>query len=214
MVVPLLGSLIYFVAFPEGTIGQAAYTGTKLFILVYPFLYLRRIGTQGLHPGRGQMKSTLLWGIGSGAAIALAGILFMQTPLGDLVRSHAGAVEEKADGLGFKDNYLLFGAFLCIVHSGLEEFYWRWFLYGQLRKKMGGWAAHLIAALAFAAHHLVVTLQFFPVPLALFLALCVAIGGLIWSWMYERHGGLLGAWISHLIVDVMLIWVGYQLIFT
>ena len=57
MCVPLLGSLIYFVWFPEGGIGQAAYTLTKVFTLIYPFLFLRRIGFAGLIPEKGSIKA-------------------------------------------------------------------------------------------------------------------------------------------------------------
>ncbi|BCX48015.1 CAAX amino protease [Haloferula helveola] len=212
MVVPLLGSLIYFVWFPHGGVGQTAYTATKLFTLVYPFLFLRRIGTKGLRPERGTKGSSVAWGIGSGLAICAAGALLMLSPLGAVVRDSASAVTSRAESLGFIKHYLLFSVFICVFHSGLEEFYWRWFVYGQLREKVKPVLAHVLAAVSFAAHHLVVTLQFFPTGLAVFLALCVAVGGLIWSWMYEKHGGLLGCWVSHLCVDALLMGIGYQLI--
>lgn len=212
MVVPLLGSLIYFVWFPEGAIGQTAYTCTKLFTLIYPVLFLGWIGRKGLAPQKGTRGKAVLWGLVSGVAISLIGIGLMLSPMGALVRESSSAVTDRAKDLGFLEHYLLFAVFISLLHSLLEEFYWRWFVYGQLREKVSqGWA-HLLAALSFAAHHLVVTLQFFPAPLALFLAFCVAIGGLIWSWMYEKHGGLLGCWVSHLVVDVLLMAIGYQLI--
>jgi len=212
MVVPLLGSLIYFVWFPEGAVGQTSYTLTKLFTLIYPFLFIRRIGTEGLLPQKGTRRSSILWGLGSGLTISLVGVALMLSPVGALVRESAAAVTDRAEGLGFAKHYILYAAFISVLHSGLEEFYWRWFVYGQLRGRIASGWAHALAALSFAAHHLVVTLQFFPVPLAIFLAGCVAIGGFIWSWMYEKHGGLLGCWISHLCVDVLLMVVGYQLI--
>ena len=212
MVVPLLGSLVYFVWFAEGAVGQAAYTLTKAFTLVYPFIFLRWIGAKGLVPAPGTKKSSILWGLGSGLTICAVGVLAMLSPIGSMIRDSAAAIADRADGLGFDDHYLLFAVFISLIHSGLEEFYWRWFVYGQLRERLAGRWAHVLAALSFAAHHLVVTLQFFPAPLAYFLAGCVAIGGLVWSWMYEKHGGLLGCWISHLCVDVMLMAVGYQLI--
>ncbi len=62
------------------------------------------------------------------------------------------------------------------------------------------------------SHHLVVTLQFFPVLLALALTACVIVGGVIWSMMYERQGTLVGCWLSHLFVDIMLMVIGYQLL--
>lgn len=212
MVVPLVGSLIYFVWFPEGAVGQSAYTATKVFTLLYPLIFLRRVGVQGLVPPKGSKASSIRWGIASGMTISAVGIGLMLTPIGATVRDSASAVTDRAEDLGFIEHYILFAVFVSLIHSLLEEFYWRWFVYGQLRERVSPRWAHPLAALSFAAHHLVVTMQFFPAPLAVFLALCVAVGGLIWSWMYEKHGGLLGCWVSHLIVDVLLMAVGYQLI--
>ena len=218
LVIPLLGSLVYFVWFPDGEIGRGAYTATKIFLLVYPLLFLRWIGLGGLtrreeRPAPWPSWKTVIWsGLGSGALIAGVGALLMLTPLGDLVRAGAGEVGEHADDLGFRRHFILFAVFLSVIHSGLEEFYWRWFVYGQIRRKCPRWAGHTIASVGFAAHHLVVTAQFFPLALALFLTACVAVGGLIWTLMYERQGTLVGAWLSHFGVDVLLMVVGYQLL--
>jgi len=47
---------------------------------------------------------------------------------------------------------------------------------------------------------------------ALFLGVCVAIGGAVWSILYNRYGSLLGAWTSHMIVDLGLMWVGWEVL--
>lgn len=218
LLVPLFGALIYFVWMPEGTAGKTAYTLTKVFTLVYPLIFLKRIGLGGLIRREDRKvdwpswKSVVVIGLGSGTVISLAGVLLMMTPLGEMVRTGADRVNERADGLGFADHYILFAVFVSLLHSALEEYYWRWFVYGHLRRICGRWTGHLIAGVGFAAHHLVVTLVFFPVPMALFLAFCVAVGGVIWSVLYERQGTVLGCWLSHLCVDVFLMWVGYELI--
>ena len=155
----------------------------------------------------------MLWGIASGLLISALGTILMLSPMGEAVRDSAAAVNAKAESLGFKQHFIPFAIFICLLHSGLEEFYWRWFVYGQLRRRLRPTAAHSLAAISFAAHHLVVTSQFFPLPLAVFLAVCVGMGGFIWSWMYEKHGGLFGCWVSHLCVDAFLMVVGHQLIF-
>lgn len=218
LTIPFLGSLVYFVFIPEGPLGQGAYTATKVFTLVYPLCFLGRVGIGGLFRREDRKASWPSWqvvlgtGLASGLAIAGLGAVLMLTPLGAMVREGAGAVTERAKGLGFKEHFILFAVFVSVFHSALEEYYWRWFAYGHLRAKLGRWAGHGIAAVAFGAHHLVVTLQFFSPALALFLTLCVMVGGLIWSLMYEWHGTVVGCWISHLCVDVLLMVVGYQLI--
>ena len=217
LVVPTVGALFYFVIFPNGAVGRSAYTLTKLFILCYPLLLLWKTGAGGVLkrlPGIPwpSWKSVWITGLLSGLLIASAWFILMWTPIGGLVKEAAPRVLVRAEGLGFHENFLLFAIFVSVFHSGLEEFYWRWFVYGQLRGKLRRWGAHLLAAGAFGGHHLVVTLQFFPVSLALILTSCVVVGGVIWSVMYERQGTLVGCWLSHLLVDVMLMVIGYQLL--
>ena len=144
LVVPALGALFYFVILPEGNLGKSAYTGTKLFTLIYPFLFLRHIGLGGIirrrrHDPAAQWprwRVVMFTGLATGLAIAGVGFLLMETPLGDVVREGADRVSSKAEGLGFKDHFVLFAVFVSVIHSGVEEFYWRWFAYGQLRRKV------------------------------------------------------------------------------
>jgi membrane protease YdiL (CAAX protease family) len=65
-------------------------------------------------------------------------------------------------------------------------------------------------------HHVVILGGFFPGhfwEIVLPFSLAIAVGGVVWAWMYERSGSLLGPWLSHLIVDVALMAVGYRLAF-
>ena len=82
LLVPTLGSLIYFVWFPEGKLGQAAYSATKIFTLLYPVLFLKWVGLGGLirrmrthaEVRWPRWRTIVLTGFGSGLAIAVGGI--------------------------------------------------------------------------------------------------------------------------------------------
>ena len=82
------------------------------------------------------------------------------------------------ESLGFLENFILFAVFITLVHSFIEEFYWRWFVFGRLREVIPLPAAHALAAVTFTGHHVVVTLQYYPVWFALGLAGLVGVGGL------------------------------------
>lgn len=211
LLVPLLGSLLYFVWLPGNAVAQLTYGATKVFTLVYPLCFVgwKELFTQR---SRASWKQLVISGFGSGLLICAAGVLLMLSPVGEMVRAGAGPIQEKAELLGFAKHFLLFAVFISVFHSALEEYYWRGFVFGKLREKMGIGCSHIVAALAFAAHHLVVTWQFFPPVLAIFLAFCVAVGGLLWTLLYQKQGSLVGCWLSHLCVDVLLMVVGYQLI--
>ena len=110
--------------------------------------------------------------------------------------------------------YAVLGVFYSLIHSFLEEYYWRWFVFRQLHKLLPLWTAILISALAFMGHHVIVLSQFFSeLPwLAWLLSAAVAIGGVFWAWLYDRCGSLYSAWLSHLLIDAGIFWVGYDLV--
>ena len=117
-------------------------------------------------------------------------------------------------GLASPAMYITFALFLAIPHSLLEEYYWRWFVFGQLRRVTSWRVALLVSSLGFMAHHVIVINQFLQQGWAvtLFFSLCVAWGGCLWAWLYERFRSLYGPWLSHLLVDCGIMSIGYDLI--
>ena len=119
-------------------------------------------------------------------------------------------------GLSTPAAYLAFAGFLAVVHSLLEEYYWRWFIFGRLRERVRWPVAVVVSSLAFMAHHVIIVATFFPgrfLTLALPLSLGVAVGGGFWAWLYDRTGSLYPAWLSHFLVDTAILAVGYTMVF-
>jgi membrane protease YdiL (CAAX protease family) len=134
-------------------------------------------------------------------------------PMGQVVATGASQIRSKAASLGILNHYWLFGLFVALVHSLIEEYYWRWFVYGRLRELVRPGSAHALAALAFAAHHIVITTQYFGAAWGLVLGSLVGVGGALWSVMYERQRTLAGAWASHMAVDLGILAVGHKAVF-
>ncbi|CAN5372245.1 hypothetical protein BH23VER1_BH23VER1_27250 [soil metagenome] len=211
MLFPTLGALVYFVWLPGSALAQVTYGLQKVILAAIPITLLI-VRTRHRRETPRRHGRSLILGSLTGAAIFGAIFALMSTPLGDAVRAGAPAIYGKADGLGLVNHFLLFGIFLCIGHSLIEELYWRWLVYGHLRKRISIPAAHGVAALAFASHHLVVLSQFFPPALAVFFTVGVAVGGAIWSLIYQHTGSLAGSWLSHAIADAALIAVAYPMV--
>ncbi|MDA0811583.1 MAG: CPBP family intramembrane metalloprotease [Verrucomicrobia bacterium] len=223
MTVPFFASLLYFVVLSEQPIGKMIYAGAKVFTIVWPVLCIAILWRMGLGWFKG-FKDTRHWGnlrphlralpLGLVTGLLIVGTLWglLQTPLAEIVETSSPAIRRKATALGFLENYILFATFLSVLHSLIEEYFWRWFVFGHLRQKMSAVSAAVLGSIAFASHHLIVLGQFFPFGFAVFLSICVAIGGLMWCWLYQRQGTLAGAWLSHLIADAGLMAVGYSLL--
>jgi len=120
-------------------------------------------------------------------------------------------------GLATPAAYLLFGFLLSVVHSLLEEYYWRWFVFGRLRHHFALAAAMLLSSVAFMAHHVIDLGMFFPgkfLVLVVPLSLCVGAGGMVWAWLYHRTNSVYAPWVSHVLIDAAIIAVGYDMVFS
>jgi membrane protease YdiL (CAAX protease family) len=214
MTVPSLAALFYFVWLKDSAAAQPAYGGAKLFILLWPLiatvLILKRPIRWQLRPIAAHLRAIPL-GLLIGLGIAGMMAALMASPLGDLVQAATGPIEAKVNDLGLQERFLLFAVCLSLFHSLLEEYYWRWFVYGNLRNLVSRPTAHAIAAIGFSLHHIVVTTQFFSLHWALCFSAAVGIGGFLWSWLYQRQGTLAGAWASHAVVDATLMAVAFRL---
>jgi membrane protease YdiL (CAAX protease family) len=224
---PSVSAWAYFVALSPAAdsdrranpLMQAVVAGCKVIQFSLPVLWLSVADRAALRPRRPSWRGVPA-GVAFGATIAtLALALYFGRLAGSsLFRGAAEQVRSKVAELGLATpaGYLLLAGFIAVVHSLLEEYYWRWFVYGRLRRHLATAAALVLAGLAFMGHHVIVLSVFFPdwfwaavVPFSL----GVAAGGIAWAWLYERSGSLLGPWLSHLIVDAALMAIGYDLLF-
>ncbi|MDR2346102.1 MAG: CPBP family intramembrane metalloprotease [Planctomycetaceae bacterium] len=140
-------------------------------------------------------------------------------PGGELSENSAGyeMIKKKISQLGLTDwrLYFLFGVFYSVIHSGLEEYYWRWFLFRKLQEICKVQLAIIISGLGFALHHVILLRELFGLNslLCILGSAAVAIGGIYWARLYQRSGNLYAAWIGHGIVDAAIFSIGYMICF-
>jgi membrane protease YdiL (CAAX protease family) len=125
-------------------------------------------------------------------------------------------VRAKVLGMGIDTpaRFAVLAVFYALVHSFLEEYFWRWYVFSELRRFTRDGTAIALSSLGFMAHHVIVLGLYFREAwwLTLLLSASVAIGGVVWAWLYRRSGSLLGPWLSHALVDAAIMAIGYQMI--
>lgn len=224
---PTVVTWIYFHLLADHPAQKVAYSIGKgiqfAFPIAWVLLYLKQSWWAAKLPDSDDSTDTAIWsrgtslafGIGMGLAVSAAMYgVFLMIPaetIADLSTELAARIQT----LGF-DSPTLFigmGVFYALIHSFLEEYYFRWFVFGQLRHVMGFVPSMVISGLAFMAHHVIVLAMYFGWSgLTAFLSLSIAIGGMIWAWQYEKSRSLLGPWISHLLVDAGIFAIGYHVL--
>ena len=218
LVFPTIVTLAYFVWFADQAEAlKVAYGIGKViqfgFPVLFAWFYARdRIGLPVF------TRKGVVFGLAFGGvigALMLALYFGALDPAGTL-ESAEDEIEEKVTGFGITSvsAYLALAAFYAIAHSGLEEYYWRWFVFGQLRRYTSRAVAITISSLGFMAHHVIVLGVYFgwASPMTWLFSLAVAIGGAVWAWLYEDSKSLIGPWVSHALVDAAIFAVGYDIV--
>jgi membrane protease YdiL (CAAX protease family) len=228
---PTLVTLVYFkwLADEPGAAQQMAYGIGKFlqfaFPIVWVWIFFRyRIGRDRTRPETKEEKTGVpssipnwLWAVGFGIDVCLvmaAAWWFLSG--GEQLAAMTAKVQDKVNGLGITQvwQFALLGLFYALVHSFLEEYYWRWFVYDMLKRFVTVPMANLISSLGFMAHHVILLNVYFGWSWMTFLCSAgVAIGGMYWAWLYEKSRTLLWPWVSHMVVDAGIFALGYFLIF-
>jgi len=196
-----------------------AYSIGKVLQFCFPVLYVWFMTGQLPRPSRPNGRS-LIPGLGFGVLVAIATWMLYYIVLRDqpLFEGTPARVRTKMIefGLDSPAAYVLFGVFLAVLHSLMEEYYWRWFIFGQLRRLLPFGSAAAVASLAFVAHHVINLTMFFPgkfLTMVVPLSLGVGIGGAVWAWLYEHSEALYSPWLSHVLIDAAILAVGYDMVF-
>lgn len=221
---PTLAAYGYFVAArPVGNevnrLGQFLYTGSKLVQFALPVVWLGLTDRSRLRLARPTAAGL---GLGTAFGLLVVGVLwanyvawFRDLGLaGDMAVRLRGKVVEF--GIRTPAAYVALAVFVSVIHSFLEEYYWRWFVYGGLRRHLSAPVAIALSSLGFMGHHVIILNAYLPGRFweaTLPLSLAIAVGGAVWAWLYDRSHSLYGPWVSHLLVDAGLMVVGYDLIF-
>lgn len=219
LVFPTLITWAYFVLADRYSTGvqQATYLAVKTIQFTFPILWVWFMLREPLRVGRPNAQGLLLGAVFSVLVVGAGWLLFDRVLRDSAAFSGAAAlIHAKISGFGIDSlwKYVLLAGFYSLFHSLLEEYYWRWFAFGQLRRLVPLWPAIVVSALAFMSHHVVVLGEFFKEApwLAWLFSSAVAVGGVIWAWLYERTGSLFGPWLSHLLIDAGIFWIGYELL--
>jgi membrane protease YdiL (CAAX protease family) len=220
---PLLMAWLYFVVLPgqgqrDNPAVIAAYSAGKLVQLLFPVLYVAWVARDQLRPAWPTTRGLGL-GVGFAALVAAAlfGLYFGWLADSPLLADTPGRIYARLREFGraTPGGFLLAALFLCVLHALFEEYYWRWFAFGWLKRYLPLAGAIAVSAVGFTLHHVVVLGVFFPGrfwTLALPLSGCVGLGGAFWAWLYHHSGSLWAAWLSHALVDAAIMVVGYAML--
>lgn len=193
--------------------GQAFFVATRVWILALPLVWVRGIDQRRLTltwPSRPELRVGLLLGLTMFGVIYGAYALVGQSWINPAdARARAATV-----GLLDPGMFLVFAVYFTFVNALVEEYIWRWFVYRKWEVLVSGVGAVMLAALCFTLHHIIALVGFTGDWVVAGLgAMGVFMAGAVWSWCYLTYRSLWACYISHLLADLAIAIVGWQLLF-
>ena len=215
---PTAAAWLYFVTFADAAFMPAIYSSCKVVQFAFPLVWVLLHRSE--YQGRPAAASR---GITMGTLSGLAIVILMWTVYLTVIKDSGLALAAQpriaariaAMGAASPARFIALTLFVSVVHSFLEEYYWRWFVFDRMRTYCGGSLAVVLSSVAFTGHHVIVLHAFIgPGPywwVTVVLSIGVALGGGLWAWLYARNGTLFSPWLSHTLVDLGIMAIGYNL---
>lgn len=218
LVLPTGAAWVYFIWLDGQPSAPWVYSAAKVVQFSLPLLlFLRATGTDE-SGSRAPQPRALLAGALLGLLLATSVVVtyltwILPSPLAQELSPQIAAKIQNF-GVDSPGRFLLLALFLSLAHSGLEEYYWRWFAFGALTR-YGMTSAVILSSLFFASHHALIVHQFAAEVngwLVLPVTFGIAAGGALWAVLYRRTGRLTAPWLSHALADLAIMAIGYHLV--
>ena len=148
------------------------------------------------------------FGLGAGVYGVILGGYFLVRPFFDF-SGIAGKLTQNAGVT--RENFLYVSLYISLVNSLLEEFFFRGFLFTNLKTK-GKQFANLFSAAVFAAYHVAMMTGWFSPVLFVLVMAGLTVGGMLFNGLNDRFGGICVSWLVHMCANFAINTIGFILL--
>ncbi len=196
-----------------GSLGQAVFSCCKVWLLALPLAWFFWVD-------RGKLriswpKQQELW-TGTILGLVMFGIILGAYWLFGQHWIDKTDLRTKAQDVGITSAYIyVLGAmYWTLINAFLEEYIWRWFVWSKCQILIPGLGSVLLCALLFTLHHIIALTFYTQDWLVVILgSLGVFMAGAVWSWCYLTYRSIWSGYLSHVLADLAIAFVGWQLLF-
>lgn len=110
------------------------------------------------------------------------------------------------------DNFLFVSLYISFINSLLEEFFFRGFLFTNLKKYGSSALAYGISAGLFALYHVAMMTGWFSPILFILVMVGLTMGGMIFNFLNERLGSIYPSWLVHMFANFAINTIGFILL--
>ena len=147
--------------------------------------------------------------LGVGIYVVILGGYFLVSPFFDFSKI-AGALTTNAGVT--KENFLYVSLYISFANSFLEEFFFRGFIFTNLKQLSGRKLAYIFSATAFSLYHVAMMIGWFSPALFLLVMVGLAAGGMIFNWLNEKLDTIYCSWLTHMFANFAINTIGFMLL--
>lgn len=148
-------------------------------------------------------------GLGVGIYVLILGAYFLIGPWFDF-SSIAQSLTANAGVT--KENFLFVSLYISFVNSFLEEFFFRGFVFTNLKTHGSRRWAHLFSAAVFALYHVAMMTGWFSPVLFILVMAGLTAGGVIFNVLNEKLDTIYASWLTHMFANFAINTIGFLLL--
>ncbi|PCJ61831.1 MAG: hypothetical protein COA79_05925 [Planctomycetota bacterium] len=109
--------------------------------------------------------------------------------------------------------FIVMAIFISFWNSFIEEYYWRMFVLDFSDDILKSIKLRIIwNGLFFSVHHFFILMAYLPTNYAIIFSVGTGFGGMIWAYMRVKNLSIWQCYVSHLLVDLSVMYIGYMMI--
>jgi membrane protease YdiL (CAAX protease family) len=110
-----------------------------------------------------------------------------------------------------KSNLVYYSLYLVFINSFIEEFFFRGFIFLNLKKAGLRKIGYFISALLFAVYHISNIQNWLYISVFLLALLGLFVGGLIFNYLDDKEETFLNSWFVHICADLAIVLIGFHI---
>lgn len=148
-------------------------------------------------------------GLGVGLYVLILGAYFLIGRFFDFSKIAASLT---ANAGVTKENFLYVSVYISFVNSLLEEFFFRGFVFSNLKALYSRPFAYIFSASVFALYHVAMMAGWFSPLLFVLVMVGLIVGGMIFNWLNERLDTIYCSWLTHMFANFAINTIGFLLL--
>jgi len=147
--------------------------------------------------------------LGIGIYVLILGAYFVVSQFFDFSQI-AGLLTENVGVT--KDNFLYVSLYISFINSFLEEFFFRGFVFTNLKNLSGRKLAYIFSSALFSLYHVAMMIGWFSPILFILVMAGLMAGGMIFNYMNEKLDTIYSSWLTHMFANFAINTVGFILL--